>query len=226
MVPGWLLLGHLHDLIRVGKVYVVAKLFMIRFEQVLQELGVHRGTAVLVVDALGELFRPLGLLLVLRDPSCALVVVECHQAQGDQEVLQGQCELDKGVDEGSLQGVLAPVDGLHQDLEDAHGDVSHAHCVEEEDPGDHAPVEPGQPLALVLACFIVDEEPEDRKEERVHCDIKDELARALEGIKEDLVRGIKVNNPELKSKDGTQHKSNEGDRGENQVLKLLIMRFR
>jgi hypothetical protein len=228
MVPG-LLLGHLQDLIRGGKVDVVAKLFMIRFEQVLQEFGVHRGSTILVIDALGEFLGPLGLLLVLRDPPRALVVVQCHQAQGYQEVLQRQCELDKGVDEGSLQGVLAPVDGLHQDLEDAHGDVSHAHCVEEEDPGDHAPVEPCQPLALVLACFIVDEESEDRKEERVHSDVKDELdelARALEGIKEDLVRSIKVNNPELQSKDGTQHKSNEGDRGKNQVLKLLIMRFR
>jgi hypothetical protein len=34
----------------------------------------------------------------------------------------------------------------------------------------------------------------------VHGDVKDEfdeLARALKGVKEDLVRGIKVNNPEL-----------------------------
>ena len=52
----------------------------------------------------------------------------------------------------------------------------------------------------MLACFIVDEEPEDRQEESVHGDIEDEfdeLARALECVKEDLVRGIKVNNPEL-----------------------------
>ena len=131
MVPGLLLLGRLHDLIRRGKVDVVAKLFIIRFKKVLQELGVHRGSAVLVVDTLGELFGPLGLLLVLRDSSCALVVVECHQAQGNQEVLQRQCDLDEGVDEGSLQRVLAPVDGLHQDLEDAHDYVSHTHCVED-----------------------------------------------------------------------------------------------
>jgi len=163
VVPG-LLLGRLYDLIRGGKVDVVVKLFMIRFEQVLQELGVHRGTSILVIDALRELFRPLRLLLVLRDPPRPLVVVECHQAQGNQEILQGQCELDEGIDEGNLQGVLAPVDGLHEDLEDAHGYVAHTHRVEEEDPGDYAPVEPGQPLALVLAGFVRDEEPENRQE--------------------------------------------------------------
>ena len=42
----------------------------------------------------------------------------------------------------------------------------------------------------------------------MHGDIEDEfdeLARALEGVEEDLVRSIKVNNPELQSKDGAQN---------------------
>ena len=107
--------------------------------------------------------------------------------------------------------------------------MAHTHRVEEDDPGDHAPVEPGQPLALMLACFVRDEEPENRQEEGVHGDVKDEfneLARALEGVKEDFVRGIKVNNPELQSKDGAQYQPDKGDRGEDQVLQLLIMRFR
>ena len=45
----------------------------------------------------------------------------------------------------------------------------------------------------------------------MHGDVKDEfdeLARALEGVKEDLVLGVKVNYPELKGENGTEHQSN------------------
>jgi hypothetical protein len=44
----------------------------------------------------------------------------------------------------------------------------------------------------------------------VHGDVKDELdelARALEGVKEDFVLGVKVINPELQGENGTEHQS-------------------
>lgn len=63
---------------------------------------------------------------------------------------------------------------------------------------------------MLLACFVPDKEPEDSQEEGVHGDVKDEfheLARALEGVKEDLVLGVKVNYPELQGENGTEQKS-------------------
>jgi hypothetical protein len=63
----------------------------------------------------------------------------------------------------------------------------------------------------LLACFVPDKESKYSQEEGVHGDVKDEfdeLARALEGVKEDLVLGVKVNYPELKGENGTEHQSN------------------
>ena len=62
----------------------------------------------------------------------------------------------------------------------------------------------------------------------MHPDVKDEfdeLARALEGVKEDFVHGVKVIYPELQGENGTEHQSDKGHRGEDYVFELLIVCF-
>jgi hypothetical protein len=67
--------------------------------------------------------------------------------------------------------------------------LAHTHSIEWDDPSDYILIEPGKALALLLACFVLDKESKYSQEDSVHPDVKDEfdeLARALEGVKEDL----------------------------------------